>query len=299
MWETIYAKIVGGLRAAWGKLLACIPAVARKKGEAAIIEAETAVEVKKTEARGIIETDDMLRRHGLLAEWQQGNINSIVRKADGMKQPGDKQNFRNLDKDWVADYLDKCKNDSDEEMQSLWAKILAGEADKPGSFSKSTVDAVSKLSKEDALLFAYFCQFVWTIDNDNGDGRPLIYSENNDVYNVSYRIFEVVKHLDYLRLVSDSGAGGYVNMFFASAVPLVYHGVKVHLDVPKAKDEERKDWYVADMGQAKFTEAGEQLYRICEVQKNDAFFQYTVEEWMKLGYNPHSMWPATDEKGRE
>ena len=302
--------IVGGFKAVVAAVKKWFsPGIARRKAEASKIEAEaeaeaakiraqTAAAVSKIEAQSIIETDEMLRSGDCLAEWQQRNKTSIFRKAEGMKPPGDKQNFRNMNKDWVADYLDKCQNYSDEEMQSLWAKILAGEADKPGSFSKSTVDAIAKLSKEDALLFAHFCQFVWTIDDDDGDGRPLIYSTDDDVYNVGRHIFEMVKHLDYLRLVSYS-SGGYVNMFRASAVPLAYHGVNVHLDVLQEQSGERKGWHVVDVGRAKFTEAGEQLYRICEVQKNDAFFQYTVEEWMKLGYNPRSVWPKVDEKGRE
>ena len=319
MWETIwevvkelcgggYAKIAGFLRVAWGKLLDCIPAVARKKGEADIIKAKTAVEVKKTEARGIIEVDDMLRRHGLLAEWQEGNINSIIRKADGMKLPGDKQNFRNIDKDWIADYLDKCKNYSDEEMQSLWAKILAGEADKPGSFSKRTVDIVNALSKEDALLFSDFCQFVWNV---GGEHIPFIYDWNHKIYDIrQYCMYDVIQKLVDCRLISTPGGdtqymhvlitegfSGYGKNFTVPECHCAYFDASVLVNIPDAVVVQGQN--VMSLGEVKFTEAGMQLYRICEVQKNDAFFQYTVKQWMELGYNPHSVWPKVDEKGRE
>ena len=285
-----YAKIAGFLRAAWGKLLACIPAVARKKGEAAIIEAEAAAEVKKTEARGIIEVNEMLRRQGLLAEWQQGNINNIVRLADGMMPLGDAEKFRNMNKDWVADCLDKCKNDSDEEMQSLWAKILVGEADKPGSFSKSTVDAVSKMSKKDALLFTDFCQFVWF--NEQEGNTLLVYDFFDEIYLDSDLFFEMTQQLAHLRLVSQSDPAGYSSMFFTPSVVWAYHGDSVYLNLPSGSSgllsqaKRFKGKHLMHVGHVLFTEAGEQLYCICGAQKNDAFFQYVLEKWKDLGYNP-------------
>ena len=263
---------------------------AEAEAEAAKTRAKTEADVRIIEARGIIEVDDMLQSGDRFTAWQQHNTKSIIRKAEKM-EPGGAQKFRNLEKDWVADYLDKCKNYSDEEMQSLWAKILNGKAAKPDSFSKSTVDAIAKLSKEDALMFSDFCQFAWRVGSSNGEPVPLIDDSQDEIYQSHRRMFDVAKHLDYLRLISFDGIGGYIKMFFVPSIPWVYHGSKVYLDVPKEQSGERKGRHIVSVGTARFTEAGQQLYRICEVQKNDAFFQYTVEKWMKLGYNPHSTWP--------
>jgi hypothetical protein len=59
-----------------------------------------------------------------------------------------------MEDDWIANFFDKCRLISDEEMQSLWARILAEEANASGRFSKRTVDLVGTLDKSDALLFA-------------------------------------------------------------------------------------------------------------------------------------------------
>ena len=33
-----------------------------------------------------------------------------------------------MEEDWIANFFDKCRIVSDSEMQSLWARVLAGEA---------------------------------------------------------------------------------------------------------------------------------------------------------------------------
>lgn len=65
-----------------------------------------------------------------------------------------------IDEDWLLLHLDKIRLVSDKEMQFLWAKILAREANKPGSFSKRCLDFLSTLEKSEADLFTQLCQFV-------------------------------------------------------------------------------------------------------------------------------------------
>ena len=52
--------------------------------------------------------------------------------------------------DWIANFFDKCRNVSDREMQDLWARVLAGEANTPGSYSKRTVNFLTTLDSEEA-----------------------------------------------------------------------------------------------------------------------------------------------------
>ena len=44
-------------------------------------------------------------------------------------------------------------------MQELWASLLAGEANQPGSVSERTVDFVAAMDKIDAETFARLCRF--------------------------------------------------------------------------------------------------------------------------------------------
>ena len=194
---------------------------------------------------------------------------------------------------------------SDEDMQDLWASILAGEADKPGSFSKSTVEAVSRMGKEDARMFADFCQFAWTlvIDGFGIDQKeivPLLYDRRNDyewpgeVDKGHRSMYSIAKHLDYLRLISFDG-GGYTRVFSFPFYSWDYHGTRIHIRAPQKNYTNLP----VNMGYAMFTEAGEQLYRICGAQKDDDAFQYVLGKWQELGYNPHTRLPDADKKGRE
>ena len=59
--------------------------------------------------------------------------------------------------DWGANFRDKAHTCSDPDMATLWAQLLAGEANKPGSYSRKTVNVLGDMDKTDAELFSNFC----------------------------------------------------------------------------------------------------------------------------------------------
>jgi len=77
-----------------------------------------------------------------------------------------------VDPDWGAQFRNYAQDVSDREMQSLWANILAGEATKPGSYSRRTLNAVHLMTKEDANLFTKLCGVVWRFANARGIAYP-------------------------------------------------------------------------------------------------------------------------------
>ena len=58
-----------------------------------------------------------------------------------------------LDDDWVTRFFSIVKDISNEEMQYIWGKILAGEIASPNSFSLRTLDTLRNISAEDARKF--------------------------------------------------------------------------------------------------------------------------------------------------
>lgn len=81
----------------------------------------------------------------------QKNMEDITAKA--APHLNDNANPDNMDDDWIANLFDKCRIVSDEEMQSLWARVLSTEANTPGTLSKMTVNRLSDFDKSDANLF--------------------------------------------------------------------------------------------------------------------------------------------------
>jgi hypothetical protein len=49
-------------------------------------------------------------------------------------------------------YFDKCRIVSDNQMQILWCKVLAGEANSHGSYSKRTINLLGSIHREEAEL---------------------------------------------------------------------------------------------------------------------------------------------------
>ena len=64
------------------------------------------------------------------------------------------------DPDWFPQWHQRAQNVTSEVLQRLWAKVLAGEFTKPNSYSVSTLDTLSQLSKADADLIGLLGPFV-------------------------------------------------------------------------------------------------------------------------------------------
>lgn len=90
--------------------------------------------------------------------YQASNFLEVARKADKYYSeiPHDNNNA-NYDFDWFVRFYEAVGNISDEAMQELWAKLLAGEVSESSSFSLKTIDVLRNLSKKDAELFSLVC----------------------------------------------------------------------------------------------------------------------------------------------
>lgn len=93
-------------------------------------------------------------------ERQFNNIASIYANAAQELQMIENIDKIPVDPDWSARFFDYAKDISDEEVQIVWAKILAGEIIKPGSFFKRTLSALRDIEALEAKWFADICQFV-------------------------------------------------------------------------------------------------------------------------------------------
>lgn len=59
-----------------------------------------------------------------------------------------------VDEDWITRFFDTVENISNEHLQMLWAKILAGEIKKPNTYSLRTLELLKNLSFTEAELFS-------------------------------------------------------------------------------------------------------------------------------------------------
>ncbi len=93
-----------------------------------------------------------------------------------------------LDEDWTTRFFRIVEDISNEEMQALWGKILAGEIKQPKSYSLRTLELIRNLSKNEADIFMKVANFAVKVESENvnflfnsTDGKVL------EKYNISYR----------------------------------------------------------------------------------------------------------------
>jgi Protein of unknown function (DUF2806) len=113
----------------------------------------------------------------LLAEEtrKQRNLEAIYGKTILLLEPStDPETINQIDEDWIFFHSEKARLVSDQEMQSLWARILAREAERPGSFSKRTLDFLAALEKSEAEDFTNLCRYVVEITGKRGLISPWI-----------------------------------------------------------------------------------------------------------------------------
>lgn len=242
--------------------------------------AEAEAQAKKIEAVAEIKIKDLQQRalRRFLAEEtiKQNNMENIIRKAlPYLKADAKPQNIEN---DWITNFFDKSKLISDEQMQVLWAKILSGEGNTPGIFSKRTINLMASLDKTDALLFEKICNFVWQI----GGPIPLIYDSQGEIYTKNGVNFSTLKHLDSIGLISFEGLAGYKNLGLGKTVTVSYQGQNVTIEFPKEKENE------IDIGLTLFTNTGRELSTICEVKRVEGLAEYVVKRWKGQGITEHN-----------
>lgn len=243
-------------------------------------EADAVAYSRKTLALADVEITDLQRRAMERLVQQEGrkqkNIESITAQAIDALPDGATPEA--LQEDWIAHFFKQCETVSDQEMQSLWARLLAGEASSPGQFSKRTVDAVATLDKEDAEMFVRVAQFVWNF----AQPIPLIYNLEDSIYKENGITFNLVSHLAAIGLITFQPSSNYTINWSGGLTITSYHDWILLLE-PTASGSR-----VANAGQCILTKVGIELYKICGASKCQGFAEYAVENWVSQGFTVYS-----------
>ena len=97
--------------------------------------------------------------------YKANNFLTIAKKADCYYQDHPRiDTSTKYDFDWFVRFYEEAGSVSDETMQHLWVKILAGEVAHPSSFSLKTIDVMKNLSKKDAELFVKICSHSFVMN---------------------------------------------------------------------------------------------------------------------------------------
>jgi len=246
--------------------------VSKAEADAEIIQAQAQIEITDLQRRALT------RFVGEEAQKQK-NMEDITQKA--IPEVGESSNPENVEDDWLTNFFDKCRIVSDDQMQSLWAKVLAGEANAPGTYSKRAVNFLASLDKTDAELFTSLCSFGWMI----GDLVPLIYDVRAPIYNKAGIDFTTLNHLDTIGLIKFEALGGYRRMKFLKQVVVFYYGTPIIIEFPNEQDNELQ------IGNVLLTQIGKQMALLCGSKPIEGFDDYIVQHWRDGGFVLSSIYP--------
>lgn len=106
----------------------------------------------------------MVRRLLSKESKKQQNVDKVIKVAyDELSIINDVSNEK-VSEDWVSRFFKMTEDVSSEQMQVLWGKILAGEIEKPNSYSLRTLEVLRNLSKKEAELFNKVSRFAIKTD---------------------------------------------------------------------------------------------------------------------------------------
>jgi hypothetical protein len=255
-----------------------IKRVARAEAEADRIKAIAQIETQ-------IEITDITRRafgRFLIEETnKQNNMESITSKAIPLLL--DDSRPEEVDNDWITNFFDKCRLVSDGEMQELWAKILAGEANSPGKYSKRTINFLGSLDKIDAIQFTALCGFSWIIGNKI---TPLIYKVDESIYKEHGIDFDALSHLDNIGLLNFiTSLEEYKKLNIPKRIVVYYYGRKINIEFMEDKGNELL------IGRILLSKTGEELARVCDSKPIPGFIDYVIKNWITDGLVLSSPYP--------
>lgn len=237
-----------------------IKRIAKAETEANLIKAKSEIEITDLHHRAM---------HRFVEEEasRQENMETITEKA--LPLLDEEADPSLMEDDWVTNFFDKSRIISDNEMQSIWSNVLAGEANSPGTFSKRTVNFLGDLDKRDAELFQNLCSFGWHIDCFT----PLIFNSQNKLYNDQGLNFDTLAHLDSIGLIKFNNLIIYIRTELPKKFEASYHEHSISLKMNKDKDNE------LPIGTAILTQIGIELATVCKAPRVEGFREYVKEQW--------------------
>lgn len=275
--------------------------IADAEADASIAAAEAEVQIRQIlDVSNVSENgigERTIRRMVSEEIKHQLNIEEITALAIEKLEPGSKP--EEMETDFVSNLFNKCKNISDSEMQSLWASLLASEANNPGSFSKRTVALVDSLDRKDAELFSKFCSCCISFNSEltalSGPSVSTILEKNG----VS---FLELTHLDVLGLINFDHIGGFNQTLSFKTEPgrdSVCFSITHFGEVFIVRIENSPVTF--QTGNALLTEAGKQLYQLAGAVSNLEYRDAIIQDLIGMGrwiYStlPHPNHPSSAPK---
>ena len=223
--------------------------------------------------------DSLRQRAGARLAFQeiqkQENIESIVDQACEEAEGKTLETEETVNPDWMNRFIGHAGEVSDEDMQKLWARVLAGEVIHPKSYSLKTLDCLRNMTADDAELFRKICPYIIQgrfISNESG----II-----EKYGVTY---SDILQLDECGLLNSSGLISLDATLGQDPIIILDFGSYILTGTCNEGGTQQ-----ISVGQYPLTRAGKELYRIVQNSNPSTKYMNEIIELVKQNANRSSI----------
>ncbi len=230
--------------------------ISYNNGEIALNSADVDAFVRRTAQR--IGFQELLRQNNLDSVFD--NAYSML-EGETAEESDSEENIteENITNDWMLRFINCAQDVTDEGMQLLWSKVLAGEIKHPKSYSLRTLETLRNLSKEEATTFQKLCHIAIQITDET-------------IFIPRYKEF-----------IKENGVS-YTELFLMADCGLINYGESMVLTKPVEKDEsgtticgafvllvssKNEENGNLTICQYPLTEAGKELYKLSEITTSE------------------------------
>lgn len=186
------------------------------------------------------------------------NIIDVVNKA--LPLLSEHSEINAVDEDWLIDFFDKASKCNSDELQTLWARLLAKEADKPGIISKRLLHNLFIMSKKNAEDFVNLSVFFF-YDRYAPEVHALVFVKE-PLFNIAPLTTDDLKELEMLSLIEIN----YDGFTIPNRIHLMYMNHYIQLDARPIP-----------AGEVKLTADGKALFSIIEKVNSSTALDGVIE----------------------
>lgn len=195
---------------------------------------------------------------------KQKSIDNIIEVAAEQIKLQETVSEEKVDPDWTTRFFNISEDISNDEMQKLWGRILAGEVKQPGTFSLRTLETLKNLTKEEAEVFSRFAQFK--VKSTNTSFVPYKNESELEAFNIKYvDIFLLTE----LGLISSESTLGFFLKGSEEEQSQLYRIGEMGLNVITSPNIEGS--YIRIIA---FTKTGIELSSLISIENNPEYIKY-------------------------
>ena len=259
----IIRAMAPGLSAAFGTLLRGRQDRKNLEADRSVIDGMIQTGLTNFRYRGIaMEVEAFADAHQEEIERLVTNTVNAMLKADSLVD-WSKVNLDQFNPEFRRRWVSEASNVSDETLQGLWARLLAGELESPGSVSNDTLSIARDLNKERAEEFQTLCSAALC----NSDGTPAIVvgcgnpgANSLQPYGLSY---DVLMRLAHHRLIVNDMTS-YIIVPVSPSLPIVVARHQELTWILRWSDDNKRTDTGHRIEGVLFTPAGKELFAVVE-----------------------------------